>query len=349
MTVETVSIRPFALELVEPLRTAGGAIEAREGFLVRVEAGGEAGVGEATPLAGWTESRSDCRSALERATDLLREDGADAALAGLEDAPAARHGASLALADLAARRDGVPLYRHLGAGSAVEELPVNATVGDGSPDETVEQARTAVEAGFDCLKVKVGVREVAADVDRLAAIRQAVGPDVTLRADANGAWDREQAARAFEAFADPGVPYVEQPLPADDLAGHAALRGGPVGVALDESLSETSVASVLTADAADVLVCKPMALGGLDRVQDVAARAREAGVEVVVTTTIDAVVARTGAVHLAASLPDVVHCGLATADLLAEDLAPDPAPVEDGRISVPQAKGLGVEVLREEP
>ena len=89
-----------------------------------------------------------------------------------------------------------------------------------------------------------------------------------------------------------------------------------------------------------------MALGGVDRAREAARRARAVGVEVVVTTTIDAVVARTAAVHLAASLPDVPACGLATAELLADDLAPDPAPVENGRVRVPQNPGLGVAEVR---
>jgi len=61
-------------------------------------------------------------------------------------------------------------------------------------------------------------------------------------------------------------------------------------------------------------------------------------VDPVVTTTVDGVVARTAAVHVAAAIPDVAPCGLATAELLAEDLGPDPAPVDDGRISVPQSR-----------
>ena len=344
-----VSVRPFALDLARPLETAAGSIETREGFLVRIEDDGEAGAGEATPLPGWTESLADCRVALERAASALDSASADAALDELDSTPAARHGVSGAIADLEARRAGVPLYRHLGADSRVESVPVNATVGDCAADETAERAEEAIAAGFDCLKVKVGVREVAEDADRLAAVREAVGPDVGLRADANGAWNREQARAAFEVFADPGVAYVEQPLDRSDIAGHAGLRGGSVGVALDETLSETSAASVLAADAADVFVLKPMAVGGLDRAREVATRAREAGVAAVVTTTIDAVVARTGAVHLAASLPDVPACGLATAGLLADDLASDPAPVDGGRVKVPQDAGLGVEGAWEEP
>jgi L-alanine-DL-glutamate epimerase-like enolase superfamily enzyme len=74
------------------------------------------------------------------------------------------------------------------------------------------------------------------------------------------------------------------------------------------------------------------------------AAARRAGVTAVVTTTVDAAVARTAAVHLAASLGDVPACGLSTAERLDADLAPDPAPVRDGAITVPQTRGHGVTV-----
>jgi L-alanine-DL-glutamate epimerase-like enolase superfamily enzyme len=135
--------------------------------------------------------------------------------------------------------------------------------------------------------------------------------------------------------------YVEQPLPATELASTARLaRESAVSIAVDESLAEHGVDAVLAADAADVVVLKPMALGGPDRTVDAAVRARDAGVEPVVTTTIDAVVARTAAVHVAAAIPNVSACGLATAGLLEEDLAADPCPVEAGWVSVPDGPGL---------
>ena len=166
-----------------------------------------------------------------------------------------------------------------------------------------------------------------------------------MRADANGAWDRQTARRAFDALADIGVEYVEQPLPSGDLSGHADLRGGPVGVAVDETLANgrRDPLEVVEAGAADVLVLKPMALGGLDRARAAATTASEADLGAVVTTTVDGVVARAGAVHLAASLDAGTPMGLATADRLAEDLAPDPAPVVDGGVRVPQSPGHGVE------
>jgi len=323
-------IRAFSLPLARPLQTARGSIDERRGFVFARDGG----VGEATPLPGWTESRESCERALEAA------EGADdwaGALSACEDAPAARHAVSLARLDAEARAANAPLAARL-ADDPAESVPVNATVGDAAPEPTAEEARTATDAGFETVKVKVGARPVADDVERLRAVRDATA--ATLRADANGAWTREQADRAFDAFAEFGVEYVEQPLPAEDRSGHRALRGGDVGVALDESLTEHAPADVL--DAADCVVLKPMALGGVDRALDAAREARGAGVEPVVTTTVDAVVARTAAVHLAAAVADVSACGLATADMLAGDLADDPAPVEDGRIRVPGTPGHGV-------
>ena len=334
-------LEPFALDLDPPLETASARIDRREGFLVAVEHAGQEGFGEATPLPGWTESRQACREALERAAAVAEELDWGIALARME-APAARHGLALALADARAKADGRPLYRALGAKHAVRQVPANATVGDGTPDETAAAATRAVEAGFDCVKVKVGGRAVDADRRRLEAVRRAIGEDVVLRADANGAWDRSQAETALDWMAALGVEYVEQPLPPDDLAGLAALRGGDVEIAVDETLVEHDVSRVLEAAAADVVVLKPMVLGGPDRASTIAARAREAGVDPVVSTTFDAVVARTAAVHVAATVPDVRPCGLATADRLASDLCQDPAPVEQGVIFVPQDKGLGL-------
>ncbi|NHN40456.1 o-succinylbenzoate synthase [Halorubellus sp. JP-L1] len=339
--------REFAVSLSRPLATANGEITDREGFLVRVSDGEHEGFGEATPLAQWTESHAECRGALSDAVSRLQDDEA-ALRADLDRNPAARHGVALALADLRAKQHDRPLYRLLGRRSEREWVPVNATVGDAAPDDTAAAAERAVAEGYETVKVKVGTRGVERDVERLRAVRDAVGDDVSLRADANGAWDREEAERALSGFADAGVRYVEQPLPADDLAGMAALRGGPVGVAVDETLAAHSVQQVLDAGAADVLVLKPMALGGVERARRAAVEAREENVASVVTTTIDAVVARAGAVHVAASLAGVLSCGLATGDWLSTDLGPDPCFVDDGSVRVPQEAGLGVHAVWED-
>ena len=336
-----MEIEPFRIPLAVPMQTAHGPIHEREGFLVSVEHAGQYGVGEATPLPGWTESREQCRTALDRAEAIATELDWGIALAKLDATPAARHGVALALAEARARTQELPLYQSLGNGHRVSVVPVNATLGSaGSPRDVARRASDAVEAGFQTLKLKVGTNGLEEDVERVRAIRNAVG-DVDIRVDANGVWTLTQAERAIDALAALDVEYVEQPLSKTALSEHAQLRG-QVDIALDESLTAYDVADVIEADAADVAVLKPMVLGGPDRAVEAAMQFREAGIEPVVSTTFDAVVARTGAVHVAASIPDVRPCGLATADLLETDLAPDPVPVTDGQIAVPQDAGLGL-------
>ncbi|WP_136688147.1 o-succinylbenzoate synthase [Halorhabdus amylolytica] len=333
-----MKVEPFSLSLSEPLATAAGDIGSREGFLVTLQDDEVRGVGEATPLAGWTESFEEC----ERALRAVANGDRDRAELDPTETPAAAHAVELAHADLAARERAVPLAEWLAEGYRTS-VPVNATIGDAEVEAAAEAARNAVEDGFETVKVKVGVRSVEADLERVRAVREAVG-DIDLRVDANGAWSRPEATRAIEGLTDLSVSYVEQPLAADDLTGHAALRDRGVGIALDESLPERGVDSILETDAADGLVLKPMALGGVHRAREIALRARDRGVDPVVTTTIDGAVARTAALHLAASLGIERACGLATADRLAADLAVDPAPVKDGRMSLPDAPGIGVDI-----
>ncbi|SEV93734.1 mandelate racemase/muconate lactonizing enzyme family protein [Natrinema salifodinae] len=353
----SLEYRSFSLDLEEPFETADGTIDTRDGFLVRLvdqaddgdaaDPGDEppVGYGEATPLPGWTESKADCERALDRAREALREGGPSEALEAVDRQVAARHALSLALADLQATRKATPLYRYLSQGPMVGRVPVNATIGDGSPDETVAEARRAVERGFDCCKLKVGLRSVEEDVERVRRAREVVGDAVELRADANEGWTYEEAESALDGFADHGVSILEQPLPAGALEGHADLRerSRGVSIALDEGLLEHGVDAICEAGAADVVVLKPMALGGVDVARKVAAWLTELDITPLVTTTIDGVVARTGAVHLAAAIPDIPACGLATGELLAEDLGQDPVLLEKGSAVVPQAKGLGVD------
>jgi o-succinylbenzoate synthase len=336
-----MEIEPFRVQLSDSLGTARGAIQQREGFLVTVGYEGYHGVGEATPLPGWTESYEECREALGRAEAIAEELDWGVALGKL-DAPAARHGISLAFAEARARASDQPLYRSLGRTETVETISVNATFpADGSPDAVARQASEAVDAGFETLKLKVGTNGIEEDIERVRAIRDTVGDEVAIRVDANGAWTIIEAREAIDSLAALDVEYVEQPLSTADLSAHAELRG-PVDIALDESLVSHNIEDVIEADAADVVVLKPMVLGGPDRTIEAALQAREAGIDPVVSNTVDAVVARTGAVHVAARIPGVGPSGLATARLLETDLAPDPAPVTDGEISVPQDPGLGL-------
>jgi L-Ala-D/L-Glu epimerase len=247
----------------------------------------------------------------------------------VEPAAAAAHAYDQAVLDLGARRAGVPLWRLL-ADDAPTRVPVNQLEGEGGP-------------GVRCIKLKVG-GDVRADLRRVEALRRRAGGAVALRVDANGAWTLAQALEALPALEALGVELLEQPVAAGAIRELASLRGRTrVAIAADEAVGDLAQARrLIEASAADVFVLKPMRLGGLVPAAAIAAEARAAGVEVVVTTVLEGAIGRAGAVHLAAAVGSrrLAH-GLATGSLLAEDVGVGLEP-EDGWIEVPQVPGLGV-------
>jgi L-alanine-DL-glutamate epimerase-like enolase superfamily enzyme len=258
------------------------------------------------------------------------------------DAAPARAAVETALADLSAQRACLPLAVWLSA-AARPAVPVNAVIGAVPPWEAASVAREAVARGYRTVKVKVGRQDVM-DLQRLAAVRAAVGGRVALRADANGAWDPLRAEVMVDALAAHDLEYVEQPVPADDIAALARLRRcGAAPVAADEALLlPGGPERVLDSEAADVLVLKPGLLGGLSAAWDLAAKARGKGMAVVVTSALDSAIGRAAALHLAAALPALdLACGLATGHRLAVDVADGPRP-HRGQLLVPATPGLGV-------
>jgi o-succinylbenzoate synthase len=343
----SVSVSRFRLPLLAPFSTASETIRDRVGFVFQIE-GNPGGIGEATPLPGFTEPIEECKSALEDAAAEYRHTGWRGAFAavsqnGPSGVPAARHAVSLAYHDQLAKQASRPLYHHLGGEPDPDPLPVNATIGDCDVDTSIQAARDAVADGFEAVKVKVGVREVGSDVERVTAIAEALPTDVSLRVDANGAWSTMQATEFIQHLADVELEYVEEPLGPSELDATADLRRLNTPLALDESVARHGIEAILEAEAADAIVLKPMSIGGPDLTRAVAETARENDVKTVLSTTIDGVVARTAAIHVALSLTDIPPSGLATATLLGRDLAPDPTPVSDGHIGAPSTPGLGIE------
>ncbi len=341
-----LQMRPFRLLLRAPLRTAHGRQAAVEGLLLLLrDSEGWVGLGEVTPLPDFgTESLE----AAVRALGTVRlPDSLDGFPGGLgfsvqAHAPATRAGVEMALLDLLARRRGVALATLLGSPS-VGPVPVNALLRGETAAEAVREARGAVASGFRTLKLKVGSASADEDADRLGAVREAVGPAIRLRADANGAWTEAEARVRLQGLLALGLEYVEQPVPAADIAGLRRLRT-LLPVAADEALGlEGAPAALLDGEqgpAADVLVLKLCVVGGVIEALQLAARARARGVDTVVTGVMDGAVGRAAAGHLALALGGDRAHGLATGALLAED--PGAHPVVAGALQLKDVPGLGV-------
>lgn len=230
-------------------------------------------------------------------------------------------------------------------------VDVNATIAVAGVAAAAEQAAAARAAGFACVKLKVGfLANLAAERERVAAVRTALGPQVKLRLDANGAWSCEAAIRTIRGLRDLGLELVEQPVAPGNVGAMARVRReAGVPVAADEDVTgEDAALRVLEAGAADVLVLKPMVIGGLRRALRIADAARLAGVASIVTTTIDAGVGTAAALHLSAALAEgTMACGLATGALLQADVIEPRLDVSDGYIRLPAGAGLGVALAPE--
>ncbi len=365
-------IHPFRLALRSPFVTGGVSVRFRSGFLVSITVGGHTGWGEASPLPGWSrnsllQTETALRPALE-AIGTDAESAVAAVIASLEHAPHARAAVAGAWADLQARQAGTTLAAHLvestgagrsrstGAGRAetsgkgrsgpapYEEVAVNALVTADEPDDVGSEAQDAVEAGFRAVKLKVGRAEPATDVDRVRAARAGLGPEAELRLDANGAWDQATAVEVLGRMQDCNIAYCEEPIAGIEAIA-AVGRRSRIPVAVDESIRSESDAVRALELGVSTLIVKPQALGGPDVALAIAARTREAGASVVVTSFLDSAVGLAHALHVAAAVDAAashrqVH-GLATAELLAEDLAAPP-PIASGAMPLPSSSGLGV-------
>ena len=354
MRVHKLRWTGFKLPLRAGFSTSRGTFAYREGLVLRLTAdAGVVGLGEATPVPErGGGSLSETLAILDEVGPALIGKSLNEVGAFLEglgrDVPAALSCAiDVAACDALARSQGVSVARLLSE-HVRASVPVNAIIGAETVAEAASQAAAARESGFRCLKLKVGAApSMDEERRRVAAVRAALAPDVSLRIDANGAWSVEQAVRAVRELEEYGLEMVEQPLAAGDLQGMARVRAMVnVPIAADEDVTAVEVArQVLEAGAADVLVVKPMVVGGLQPARRIVEMALAAGASIVVTTTIDAGIGTAAALHLAATLPPGgPACGLATGPLLAADLIARPLLTRGGRMELPDGPGLGVEL-----
>ncbi|GAA4511167.1 mandelate racemase/muconate lactonizing enzyme family protein [Brevibacterium yomogidense] len=260
----------------------------------------------------------------------------------------AQAGLDLALWDLRARRSGASLATHLGPRRddvAVYGSGVNLHY---PLDELVEQVRGWVAAGFDSVKVKVGRPDLAEDVERISAVRDVLGPGRGLMIDANQRWDLPTARRAIASLERFDLTWVEEPLCADDLAGHRSLRAHTdVPVALGENLHTVHrFHEFIAADAVDVVQPNIVRVGGLTPFRRIveSARVRSVGVAPHLLHELSGQVALTLAEPTAVEVVDGGQ--FATMGLLAE---PSPVTVDGGRLRGTGAPGLGLTFADESP
>jgi L-alanine-DL-glutamate epimerase-like enolase superfamily enzyme len=325
--------------LRRPFVSASASVEHRELLLLRLEdAAGRLGFGEAAPLQDYDGVGIDeCRAALEDCRGPLSDsDGGDresllAECARLAVLPQATAAVDLALWDLWGRRAGQPVWRLLGVREPAP-VEVNYTIAAADRAGAAAEASAARRADYRALKLKVGTGD---DAGRLAAVRAAAGAEMAIRIDANGAWSVREAEAALRALSPAGIELCEEPVGGlEQITALSSLTD--VALAIDES-------SILPG-ALDGRVCQALCLkvsrcGGITGLLGAARRARAAGYELYLASTLDGPLGIAAALHAAAAVGPDRACGLATLQLF--DGHEDPLAPHGGRIAMPVGPGLG--------
>lgn len=225
-----------------------------------------------------------------------------------------------------------------------DSVPVNVTIPAVGPERAIE----LVQASGGCTTAKVKVAEpgeaLADELDRVAAVREALGSEGRIRVDANGGWDVETAIDHLAAIdrAAAGLEYAEQPVMAvEDLA--RVRRAVTVPIAADESIRRASdPLEVARKEAADIMVVKVQPLGGVHAALRII---EEVGLPAVVSSALESSIGIAAGVALAAALPELPYaCGLATVNLFTTDVLDTPLVPVDGALPV-----LGAGDLRLRP
>lgn len=336
-------------------KIALGTAEGRHLLVARLRtAGGLEGIGEAIAHPAFSgETLESLRGAAAYLADCLLDEDAlhtNRILARMEARLYGNAGAKalleMALLDIQGKHFGVPVHDLLG-GCVRERFPISRSVSQSDLEKDVQETQEYVREGYRILKVKVGILEVPQDLERIAAVREAAGPTISLRADANQGWTGPEAQQFLEGVREYGLAFVEQPLPAWDVEGLAGLRRKfSVPIMADESAAtEHDLLRIIKAEAADFISIKLLKAGGILGARRVAALARCAGIQCYLGSQAETSIGTAAGLHLALATEGFDHGGeIYGPAFFVEDLVRQPVPIREGYMYPLEAPGLGVEL-----
>jgi O-succinylbenzoate synthase len=352
--LEAVELRRVGLPLVSPFRTSFGAETHKDALIVRAVGIDSEGWGECVAMSGplYSSEYVDAAEHVVRHHLLPRlfavDDisGADVAtlLEPVKGHRMAKAALETAILDAELRADGVSLAHHLGGVKAAVDSGVSVGIMDSVP-ELLDTVAGYLDAGYMRIKLKI---EPGWDVEPVRAVRERFGDDLLLQVDANTAYTLADAPHL--AKLDPfNLLLIEQPLPEDDMLGHADLaKLIATPVCLDESIeSAGDAAAAIRLGAAAIVNIKPGRVGGYLEAKKIHDVCLAAGVAVWCGGMLETGIGRAANVALA-SLPGFTLPGDTSASdrYFHRDLTP-PFELVDGRLTVPTGRGIGVDPIME--
>lgn len=248
----------------------------------------------------------------------------------------------IALHDLFAQHCGVPLYQLLGGGR--RQIRTCVTISVKSIEEMVADAITMVHASFQIIKIKIGLNPVE-DIERVKAIRQAVGDEVTLLVDANQGYKREDALRVIQALQEYRVEMIEQPVKAEDWDSLNYLCKQDVNfiVADEACFSPKDALHIAQHHACDGINIKLMKSAGLENAEAIYQIAKTANIRLMVGCMLESPIGVAAIASFALSKPDILYADLDPIVLIRENYVMGGAQWVGNEIVLSDKPGLGIE------
>jgi len=311
------------------------------------------GIGEASPMPAFSfEDQGSVVNALRDISNaIIGEDPfrLERVVSRLESiapgSPFARAAVDIALFDILGKKLNVPVYTLLG-GLYRDEVSLAWPIGLKSPEEAAEEARIRVMKGFKAIKVKIG-KDPEEDIRRVSAVRESIGEDVSLRVDVNQGYSLGEALKTLRRMEEYNLQLIEQPVPKDDIQSLKILSESlSTPIMADESAySLANVVKLIRAGAVDIVNIKIMKPGGLYRSRQMAAICEAAGIPNIIGSMLETGIGTAAGVHIAAATRNVaLECEFVGPLFLEDDLLVEPLDMGNGRVSVLDRPGLGVDL-----
>ncbi len=354
MQIISVEAFPITVPLVKPIVMSHITVHQSDNVLVKVTTDdGVVGWGEgveATDLTG--ETQASIRAAIDfigpqiLGADPMRRSSLWADMNKMMFANDTAVGAiDIALHDIAGKVLDVPIAELLG-GIARQSVPALTMVGSGVPDDDIAAARTKYDAGFRWFKVKLGIGEIADELQTVRGVRAELPPDAIVCGDANQGWSEPEAVRFLRGLDGLDIRFVEQPIVQGD---HAAMlriaHASPIPICADQSVhSFADIASFWRSGVAGISL-KLVKLGGITGVMRGAALCETFGLSVNLAGKIaESSVAAAANVHCAAAMGAIDYGCSPGNQGLSGDVTTKPLTIIDGHYELPSGPGLGIDV-----
>lgn len=333
------SYKEHILEFKFPAGTSRGVLSRKKVYYIMLAMDNAMGVGECSVIPGLSiDDRSDYGEVISKVCNQINE-GVDFRELNLLEFPSISFGLETALLDIKSGGSKILFKNAFTAGK--NGIPINGLVWMGDKDFMQKQVREKIEAGFRCIKLKIGAIDFTAELDIIAGIRKNF-PEKTLeiRLDANGAFDPQNALEKLKRLSDYGIHSIEQPIKAGQWLDMAALCAvSPIPIALDEELigvcGEEKKEQVLSVIQPDYIILKPSLLGGLQKAQDWINLAKKNQIGWWVTSALESNIGLNAIAQWTSSLNTTLPQGLGTGQLYTNNIPSPLAIINDKLYHIP--------------